>query len=570
MIAKVKQFFRKESAKNIVILLILAIIVCIPLFFKNYNITKDDGIQHIYRLIGTMDSLKDGQQIPLIMPKLANNFGYSWSIFYSPLTAFLPLVFRLVTSSYVVMLKLFMLTTMFLSGLFMYQFIRKTTGNGKAAIIGAVLYMYAPYHLTDLYLRIAIAELTSFVFLPLVFLGMYSIFHEEPKKGYYLAIGTIGLILTHNIATVITAIFCFIYVLLHIKKLKNKQVIKALIVNLTFVLLITSFFTIPLLEHKNAATYDVFIPDRMGSLKSASEQSIKLKQLFVAEKSDLLVFVIGIPTLILLALTPLTIKELTREKRNLLITFLCFGFVCVLLSLKIFPYEKMPEIFGMFQFPWRFLEFSVFFLSVVCAINLDFLIKRFSYKDVLVLVLIILAYTYTLNTHLTYDSFDETTIIDGPRIEKNTGRIHAGCASFEYLPHRAFVNRDYISDRKDIVYVLEGEASIIEEYKQGTKMEITIQQAKANSKLELPYIYYLGYEVTLISENGDKQKLTTYESDNGFVEITLPQCTNSKITVRYSGTIWMKLAYILSFVSAIIFIYTIYSKNKKEKQSEKR
>ena len=47
--------------------------------------------------------------------------------------------------------------------------------------------MTFPYHLTDLYTRNAIGEYTSFVFIPLVFLGLYNLFNTL-DKNYYLAI----------------------------------------------------------------------------------------------------------------------------------------------------------------------------------------------------------------------------------------------------------------------------------------------------------------------------------------------------------------------------------------------
>lgn len=107
------------------------------------------------------------------------DFGYSWNIFYSPLTAFLPLIFKLIGASFAVCIKLFMFANVFLSGYFMYIFTKRITKNTNIAILASIIYILAPYRLTDMYIRNALAELTSFTFLPLVFLGLYNIF-EEP------------------------------------------------------------------------------------------------------------------------------------------------------------------------------------------------------------------------------------------------------------------------------------------------------------------------------------------------------------------------------------------------------
>ena len=150
-------------------ILFVSIFLCIPLFSKYMDIARDDGIQHICRLIGTWNTLKQGQVFPVIMSDFCNGFGYSWNLFYSPITAYVPLIFKLFTSSFVITLKLFMFVTIFLSGITMFQLVYNISKSYKAGVISAILYMCTPYHLTDLYNRIAVAELASFIFLPMIF-----------------------------------------------------------------------------------------------------------------------------------------------------------------------------------------------------------------------------------------------------------------------------------------------------------------------------------------------------------------------------------------------------------------
>lgn len=79
---------------------------------------------------------------------------------------------------------------MLLSGVFLYKLVYRITNKHMASVISAIIYIATPYHLTDLYNRMAIAELTSFVFLPIVFLGMYELVNTN-QKTYYLIIGAI-------------------------------------------------------------------------------------------------------------------------------------------------------------------------------------------------------------------------------------------------------------------------------------------------------------------------------------------------------------------------------------------
>lgn len=186
---KIKELLKNEKYFVILIILIASIFVCIPLMSKNIDMTYDDGIQHICRLMGTYQSLQEGQT--KIMSNFCNGFGYSWNIFYSPLTAFLPLIFKLIGACFTVCIKLFMFVSVFLSGYFMYICTKKITKNTNIAILSSIFYILAPYRLTDMYIRNAIAELTSFVFLPLVFLGLYNIFEDTKNDSYSINIDNI-------------------------------------------------------------------------------------------------------------------------------------------------------------------------------------------------------------------------------------------------------------------------------------------------------------------------------------------------------------------------------------------
>lgn len=166
---KIKEMLKKENIKSIVFLCIASIFVCLPLLNSNLNIGYDDGVQHISRLIGTYQAIEEGAFFPVIMSKFCNGFGYSWNLFYSPLTAYVPLLFKLFGVSFVTCIKLFMFAVTFLSAITMYFCTKEITKNKKIAVIAGIFYIFAPYRLNDMYIRNALAELTSFVFLPMIF-----------------------------------------------------------------------------------------------------------------------------------------------------------------------------------------------------------------------------------------------------------------------------------------------------------------------------------------------------------------------------------------------------------------
>jgi len=555
-VLKIKEILKNEKCVSLIIILIASIFVCIPLMNKNIDMTYDDGIQHICRIIGTFKSLQEGETA--IMSEFCNGFGYSWNLFYSPLTAYLPLIFKILGVSFVTCIKLFMFLVVFLSGYFMYLFTKKLTKNNNIALVASIMYIFAPYRLTDMYVRNALAELTSFVFFPLIFLGIYNLFAEETNNKHVfipLIIGAVGLILTHTVITIYTAIFALIYVLLNFKKLKDKRILKVLLVSALLILVITSFFWAPLLELKNSANYEVFKEGRMERTEVLVAYKLDFYRLFFTKNTDYMIYEIGIITLLGLVLTPLAIKKIKQEKYCKLYLFMLIsGIVSCIMTLKIFPFEHLPSILKMLQFTFRLLEFSSFFFSVVAAINIGVLSKKFEIKEVVILLIVIMILTISFSSHLRkLENYDEQRLIDTVPVTENTGRVHAGCASFEYLPTKAFDNRNYIETRSQDAIVTNGTAQIENEEKEGSNMTFDIKYVLEESEIELPYIYYIGYEVTL-EYNGQKIKLEKYETEKGFVGIKVPILEEGKIEVEYTGAAIMKLSGFISIIGICVLI----------------
>ena len=554
----------KNKIKDYIIILVISIIISIPLLNNNFNIYRDDGIQHIARLMGTYQTIEEGEIPPVIMSNFCNGFGYSWNIFYSPITAFVPLIFGVITNSFELMLKLFMILVTFLSGIAMYEFVKKVTKNRSVGVLSATIYILAPYRLTDMYARIAIAELTSFIFLPIVFQGMYNVFNSEEKslkKSLILTLGAVGLILVHTVIAMYTAIICFIYVIVNIKKIKEKQVLKMLVINILLIILLTSFYLVPMLEHKLATEYEVFEPGRMERTDDLIQKKVDAIELIYTQNGHFS-YEIGLVTLIGVVFTLLVYKKVEKENKKIYYFSIVIGCISIIMSLRFFPFEKMPAILKMIQFTFRLLEFSSFFFAFVAATNYSLLIKNFKEKDVFVLGLVAFLLVVPLNKNIDYDKkWNEGKLWPAFEVNDYTGRIHAGCATFEYLPSKAFNNLEYIKHRENRVYVLNGNVVIENEEKDGTNMEFKVSNIEESTVIELPYIFYLGYTVEITNDSGETFRINNFESDNGFIAVNLPE-TATNVNVKYEGTVLMKVSYIISFLTAIGLVVVIIDPRK--------
>ena len=555
-----------KDNKEYLYILLISIIVCIPLMNKNINIYRDDGIQHVCRLIGTYQTIRSGEILPMIMASFCNNFGYSWNIFYSPLTAYAPLIFKIFNVTFTNCLKIFMFAVTLLSGIAMYKFMMNVTKNKNVSLVSSILYVLAPYRITDMYIRIAVSELASFMFIPIIFDGLYSILKEE-KISFKLIWGTVGLILTHTVITMYMAIICLLYLIFNIKKLKSVKIIRALVISLVFISLITSFYWVGLLQHHNATSYEVFVPGRMEVGNKLEYYKTEFYQLFHTNKDQTMIYAIGLVTVLGLVLTPIAWKNVEKDYKRTYVLFLTFGIILTIMTLTFFPFEKLPIIFKMIQFTFRLYEFTAFFFAFVAGINYGIIIKNFKIFDVIVLTIISTLLLIPYNSKLEYElSTNEDRLIEGVRVTENTGRVHAGMASMEYLPSKAFkVLNTYIANRKDEPIITNGKAEILNYSKNRTNLEFELTNMKneqeadnqnnkteAELTIELPYIYYLGYRVYA---NGSEIEYT--ESDNGFVQIKINPALyeqNVKINVRYTGTNEMIVASAISIISAMIIV----------------
>ena len=551
-----EKLLKNRKLVDTIILILVGCFLCIPLLSSNTNVYADDGIQHIARAFGTLNSIAEDGLYPNIISSFSNNFGYSWNLFYGPFSTYGIIIVNFIIRNFIISYKIFALICLIISGIFMHKFALKLTTNNNASLLISILYMSFPYHLTDLYSRNAIGEFTSFIFIPLVFLGLYNLFYTE-DNNYHLAIGAIGLILTHNISTILVAIVCLVYIIFNLEKIKETRIKKGLIINGLFIVLVTSFFWIPAIETKLSSDYRVYENEAMSTPESTANSGLKLNQLFVTQNDGSYIFELGPHIIIMIALSIMGFRKVKSELKENYVIFLVLGLITLWMSTKYFPWKYLPYEVCIIQFPWRMLMLSGFFFSLVCGINIYTIVKKFNYKDVLVISLIAVGYSFVF---LLFIPKGNVTDIDKLVLGEFSGKereVIAGAGKGEYLPSRAYEDRFYIATREDKICILEGNAEIENESKFGKKLSANIKTFESDyTAFELPYIYYPGYEVRI-----DGMITETFETENGFLGFIMGKEDSAEITVKYTGTKAMKVSLLISFISLIVFSTYVWKKH---------
>lgn len=115
--------------------------------------------------------------------------------------------------------------------------------------------------------------------------------------------------------TMYIAILCFLYLLTQSKKLKKKKIRNTILFSIIMILMITSFFWMPLLQHKWLVNYEVFEVGRMERTNVLIAFKLSLSQLVTTSINQIWIYEIGLLSIILLVISPIVIRKLKKKWR---------------------------------------------------------------------------------------------------------------------------------------------------------------------------------------------------------------------------------------------------------------
>jgi uncharacterized membrane protein len=377
-------------------------IVVILLFLPLLNLLQPglpqthDGQDHVARIANFYQNLLEGNIIPRWAANLNWGYGHPVLMFLYPLPSYLASLFHFLGFSFVDSTKLVFASAFILSMVTMYLWLRAFLSE-KAAIIGSLLYGYAPYHFVDLYVRGAIGELMAFVFPPLV---LYFIFKLSQKNSYgYILGGSLalaGFILAHNAVSLMFLPVLFLYVIYLVLRSKHKKIFltnTVLIVLFGFVL--SAFFWFPAFMEGKYTLRDIVTE------KVYQDRFVSLTQLLhgdwnYGQTGEFTVQVGLVHWLLVLSGIPWLIYLYKKKNKQWwFLAGLLFVFSASLFLMT--PYAghlwDKVTLLQKFQFPWRFLFLTMFTAAVVGAFVFSLIPKKFQNTVFFILIALLLLTT---------------------------------------------------------------------------------------------------------------------------------------------------------------------------------
>ncbi|RJG54235.1 integral membrane-like protein [Sphingobium terrigena] len=268
--------------------------------------------------------------------------------------------------------------------------------RGTRPMLGALLYMAAPYHLMDIYVRGALAETAAFPLLPLVALGIARL----PRRNGFilLCLSFAGLLITHLPMALLTGLFLVLPLLVWRLRTDRTVLLPAALAGaLAFGL--AAFYLVPALTlQRYASTQWLWGPYHQPSSWSALSPHSLIYQ-FPA----------------FLAVAPVAMLIASRAQQPWrLITW-----VTGLASLGLIPFLWDLPLLGQVQFPWRLLAIVEF-----AAITAFMSARPQPWAARLAAILAVFAYGHW--TQRTVDSFSRP--VDFPALARDLPD------AAEYLP----------------------------------------------------------------------------------------------------------------------------------------
>ena len=559
-----KSIYNNVILNPYVILFCVTFLIMIPYIFSNRYIDGNDSNFHISNIFSIYTGMKQGT-ISNVLPIIAHNFGYATRIFYPRLAHFSTALVTLILNGKVIWgLKIIHFIVFFLSAVMMYKLVNKVLKNKFSALISAIFYLSFPYMITEVFVRDAVAESFIFVFMPMILLGLYELFYGD-KKYFYLwfILGYVGIINSHLVLAVYFTLFIFIYLLLNIKKVFDKSNLRALITSSILILLLTATFTIPMLQHKSLNIYTVFADEGMANKGSVAGSTLRLRDFFIQEPcvaySDI-TYYLNLLGFALAVLAIIMNKKIfvENDQKNFFKFILIATIICTFLMSKICPWVIFPKTLIMIQFAWRLEAILLFLLSILAGS----VFKDIESKKIRVILLIAILLFNGLTVYKAYD-FD---ILIERKLEDIDISSYGTGWQREYLPINTQNNLDYYDSRNEDVLVKDGYATISVQENNVPSLKAEIKDCQGETTIELPRIYYLGYEATL-EENENKEKLYLYMNDRGFLETKIN--SNGILILKYKGTIAMRIANVVSIVTLIgiacyVVVWYIFKRVKRK------
>lgn len=580
--------FSRNSLLALLILIILSFFSIKTILIRGYFPMHDDTQPS--RVYEMGNALKDGMFPVRWSENLGYGYGYPIFNFYAPFAYYIGAFFNIVGFDAISATKIMMGIAMVLAGIFMYYLAREFWGE-EGGLISGLLYVYAPYHALNLYVRGDVSELYAYSFIPLVFLSVYKLYRNVIKESktqlpklqldlvnnnlklIWISVSSLSyalLIISHNLtALMVTPFLLIAFLCISISLYKLKKLKNLLIFLLVFILGIamSAFYWLPALSEMHYTN----VLSQIGGKADYKLHFVCLQQfwdspwLFGGSAPgciDGMSFMIG-KLHIFLALTAVIIILILRKRERkhtyiILSTILLIAATVFLMTDSAKFFWDLIPIMKFFQYPWRFLIMTTFLMSFLAGSIIWSLESLFNNLYAFKLINIFVTILITLSILVVYKNLFNPQTINAKTDSDYTSDIalkwKISRISDEYLPGNFTKPTDINDFVKSKITIISGQGQIVNESLSTNKQKFEIAAVDSPLVLGLKTAYFPAWKLYL---NGTKADYKI--SDKGMV-IGVPQGKNT-LDLLYEETIIEKTGNLITLSGIAVLCIGIIGSN---------
>lgn len=434
----------------VLIVLLLSIGAIFPLLHNGFFEFHDNT--QVVRVFEMGRSLADGMFPVRWSQDLGYGYGYPIFNFYSPLPYYIGGFFFLSGFDTLFSTKLMFIVGILFSGVSMFFFSKKFFGI-KAGLVSSIIYMYFPYHAVNIYVRGAVGEFFAYAFLPLVFLGFYSLIEIKKEKSsliksfgtiLFLSFSIFFLATSHNLSLYMLLLILVPFFVLSLFLVKTKkQFFIVSFISIILGLALSSFYIIPAFSEMKYTN----VASQVGMGADFRDHFVCLQQYWnsiwgyggsVKGCVDGLSFRLGKANIILLLVVFILLGiNLWKRKFRIQEKTVVISFVLLLVSL-FFTFQISETVWNLvpfmqyLQYPWRFINFIALFISFIAGYGIFFAGKKEPVAPLIVsfiAIVIIIATSLKLFMPQYYTFFGSRYYTNKTYINYDVSKI-----SDEYMP----------------------------------------------------------------------------------------------------------------------------------------
>jgi hypothetical protein len=201
--------------RPILLLLLLSVGLLLPMLIWGLPSTGDDSASHLRWQYFYGRQMWDGDPFPRWIRDLADGFGSPAFFIYPPLPHYVAALLAPVSDSVAWLhrrLAIAITLACFVGAVGAFTWLRQVGRERNVALIGAVVYTLAPYHMfVDTYFRTAYAELWGLAWAPFIFAGLHLLASRRRAGVALTVLGVSGLLLSHAPSALILVPLSLVY-----------------------------------------------------------------------------------------------------------------------------------------------------------------------------------------------------------------------------------------------------------------------------------------------------------------------------------------------------------------------